>query len=97
MTLFIIWLLGTAIVTFIGKQLGHGALKPFIVSLILSPAIGLIVVLLSSAPSKKCPKCAETVKPEALKCKHCGHEFLVDLDALKVKEIEEKTSRLKVL
>ncbi|MHB8173942.1 MAG: zinc ribbon domain-containing protein [Nitrospirota bacterium] len=25
--------------------------------------------------TKKCPMCAETVKFEAVKCKHCGHMF----------------------
>lgn len=25
--------------------------------------------------SKTCPKCAETIKLEALVCKHCGNEF----------------------
>ncbi len=25
--------------------------------------------------TKKCPMCAEMVKSEALKCKHCGHMF----------------------
>ncbi|EPT9728114.1 DUF2116 family Zn-ribbon domain-containing protein [Vibrio cholerae] len=24
---------------------------------------------------KKCPDCAELVKEEAIKCKHCGYEF----------------------
>lgn len=24
---------------------------------------------------KKCPSCAELVKEEAIKCKHCGHNF----------------------
>ena len=24
---------------------------------------------------KRCPSCAESVREEALRCKHCGHEF----------------------
>jgi hypothetical protein len=30
------------------------------------------------APTKKCPACAELVKAEAVKCKHCGSALLSD-------------------
>lgn len=30
---------------------------------------------IGSDEEKKCPMCAELIKREARKCKHCGHEF----------------------
>ena len=37
----------------------------------------------------KCPFCAEDIKDEAVKCKHCG-EFLIDHKLKSRKETEEK-------
>jgi ribosomal protein L37AE/L43A len=40
--------------------------------------IGLMAVgwfISDSANKKTCPQCAERVKYEAKKCRHCGHEF----------------------
>ena len=30
------------------------------------------------AMMKKCPMCAESVQPDALVCKHCGHSFSLE-------------------
>lgn len=53
----------------------------FIVALIF-PVIGWIIAAVVSTDqstlrsgTKKCPKCAEVVKEEAILCKHCGSEF----------------------
>ncbi|MEZ0231877.1 MAG: hypothetical protein ACAH12_03485 [Methylophilaceae bacterium] len=53
-----------------------------LVSLVISPIIGWIFALVAdddtevidiqTGRSKACPQCAETVKYEAIKCKHCG-------------------------
>ena len=45
----------------------------FILGLIML-AVGVIVS--RSVSRKTCPQCADRVKYEALKCKHCGHEFV---------------------
>lgn len=58
----------------------------FWLSLLFSPLVtGIIVATLpqqegvaenrSSHDEKKCPRCAETVKAEALVCRFCGNEF----------------------
>ena len=56
-----------------------------LISLLLSPLVGFILLLVSSDLSeqtglkvgthKKCYQCAEIVKKEAIKCKHCGAAF----------------------
>jgi hypothetical protein len=46
--------------------------------------VGMIVC--SAAGKKTCPKCAESVKYKALKCKHCGHEFGAPEAAAKISE-----------
>ena len=40
---------------------------------ILFIAVGLLTSYV--ATHKTCPQCAERVKHEAFKCRHCGHQF----------------------
>jgi hypothetical protein len=42
----------------------------------LSMAVIVVGWMLSSTATKKyCPKCAETIKYKALRCKHCGYDL----------------------
>lgn len=65
----------------------------FLLSLIISPLITFIILAVSGPPGvllKKCPKCAEQVKIEALICRFCGFEFLSNKDKEQMeKEIEK--------
>lgn len=67
---------------------GRSGIGFFIISIFLTPIIGLIVVLLvkpdqqttdamaiEDGTLRKCPYCAEIVKTEALICKHCHSEL----------------------
>lgn len=73
--LFLFWLLGCFAIAAWAKSYNRGTGNWFLVSLVFSPLIAAIFLLASGSNAKKCPKCAESVRPEAMKCKHCGHEF----------------------
>lgn len=76
MIFFLIWLAGAVGVGAIARGRNRSFVGFFLISVILSPLCGLIAVLLSKPGGKKCPACAETVKMEAKKCRHCGYELL---------------------
>jgi hypothetical protein len=71
------------VVGVIASARGRSGFGYFLLSIILSPLIGLLIVAFSpslrDAPSAethvKCPMCAEPILKAALKCKHCGHVF----------------------
>jgi zinc-ribbon domain len=78
MDLLLIWLVGRLVGAFVGERngrLGQGA----VLGILLGP-IGWLVVGLGpdygqAKETKKCPFCAELVKPEAKVCKHCGRDL----------------------
>ncbi|MFB9214431.1 zinc ribbon domain-containing protein [Vibrio sinaloensis] len=88
MFVVILWLVFSVIVASVASSKGRSGIGFFFVSLILSPLIGLIIVLviqpnqetveqkaLETGQQKRCPKCSELVRVEANMCKHCHTEF----------------------
>ena len=98
MEFLVLWVLFATIVGLWSRKKGGSFLAGFVFSLILSPLIAGIIVAFRdpNSPSlegnqitrgnlKKCPSCAELVKFEATKCKHCGAELADELKRLGIR------------
>ncbi|MEZ9862479.1 hypothetical protein [Vibrio breoganii] len=84
----ILWVILSIVVGFIASGRGRSGFGYFFLSLIITPLLTLVILLvigtnekkieedqLSSGTFKKCSDCAELVKIEAKVCKHCGATF----------------------
>ena len=86
MEFIVFWLLCGVVAAVIASSKGGSGFLGFVVGALLGP-IGIIISFfmggekalaekqLDAGDKKKCPRCAELVQPDALVCKHCGHEF----------------------
>lgn len=90
MEIFVLWIALSVVAGVVAHNKGRSGVGLFFLSLVLSPLVGLIVAFAissrqrmemeaaqrgDSAEFRKCPFCAEVVRREALKCKHCGSEL----------------------
>jgi hypothetical protein len=86
--ILVIWLILSVIPGVIASDKGRSGFGYFLLSVVLSPLIGLIAALVVSSnterteqravaqgDARKCPFCAELIKPEAVVCKHCGRDL----------------------
>jgi hypothetical protein len=76
----VFWLVLCGVAAGIAANKGRSGAGVFLLSVFLSPLVGLIVAA-TMAPSpggqgkKKCSNCAEFVQPEAKVCRFCQHSF----------------------
>lgn len=82
--LLLCWFVLACICALIASAKDRSAIGWFILGFLFGPLALLFAAAMSSAPkvthatvhpTKKCPVCAEQVHVDALRCKHCQHEF----------------------
>ena len=73
MEILLFWMLFGLVGLAIGLKKGLNPAMAVLGGILLGPFSILMVFVSSDA--KKCPKCAEMVKKEAVVCKHCQHTF----------------------
>lgn len=82
------WIALSFVVGAFSRSKGHSFAAGLVFALLLSPVIaGLVVAIrkpntaelerraLGGGAVRKCPACAELVKADAIKCKHCGADL----------------------
>lgn len=87
MTYIIVWIICGAICAMIAGAKGRSGAAFFLLGLLLGP-IGVLLAFctpanqvavehnrLSTGAERKCPYCAELVKTEAIRCKHCSADL----------------------
>ena len=77
MEIFLFWFGFSLVVGVIASGRGRSFWGYAFLAMLLSPLIGLVIVLVSGH-ARKCPKCKGGVDQDATKCKHCGSDLTAE-------------------
>lgn len=88
MEIFLFWVIASIVVGMWAGGRGRSGGGWFLIAVLVSPLLAWLILLvigkneqaveaaaISEGGMRKCPMCAELVKREAIKCKHCGAEL----------------------
>lgn len=86
--LIVIYIAASALTGIIASNKGRSGVSIFLLSLVFSPLIGLLTALVISTNTRemdlkkiksrefrRCPFCAELVRPEAIICRYCSNQL----------------------
>ncbi len=98
MGMFLLLAVLALIPAMIAQKKGRSALLWWVFGVLLFivalPASIIIKPLEAQATGKKCPKCAEFVKEEALICKHCGSDVTsIDVSPIEATVIQDESEK----
>jgi hypothetical protein len=92
MAVLLVWCLLGLVAAMIGRGKGRSGCGFFALGILLGP-FGILWAMLAgrdqraideaalkTGQTKKCPECAEIIRVEALKCRHCGASFAPPTD-----------------
>ena len=106
--IFIMWLFFSVVAGVVASRKGRSGFGFFLLSIILSPLIGVICAALAkpnqkamdeikikSGESKKCQFCAELIKTKAVTCRYCGKDQSMPLSIAPVDTLTPKSTEYK--
>lgn len=101
MIFILAWLVSAIAVPILARRKGRDFGRWLVVGILLGPLAFILLLVMGSqqevlderavryGEGKKCPECAEIVKPDALVCRYCGQKFSQD----SIEECERRTLR----